>query len=787
MKDAASDLVIIDQDGHTFVSAEYVERIPTDPSDQSIKSRFANPTEDVSPSTCLIRIRQSKPFYSLPYLNRILSSPKNARPLRVNLAIQTDAGQGDQHIVLGLRDLHDNNVPLNGPRSAGNDALQAVIQQESTSPVVRQGRSVDRFSVDSPFTSLTLKSLEVSETRQEQQKPKKRHRHEGGMSQQTDPSAGEQQSSSQHQAGSRQSTEAQPLTTALSNTAWQFEVPVQSRPVVGLGTAPRDAVVSDGSPVQSQTAGSTSLWEQLRYVQMTDDDVLQAFLDGKLPRALSVLSEASDTIIPFGILPNGENCAIKPFKDAKRSSPTLGIPRHKHDIKSSWDRRLLTKIEKYCNKADKLRRLIRKNNPNRESLMNGGLTPIETLTVQIALSGMCHHSDHTLETCVYKAKRFLKNYDTLLKIQGSGGFDASARNLKTQADEILKMVTHLEAWERSGKALPGAVRLNRLVRRVLPLDDTPMSIEHPLPMYVLPLGRLCRVSDGTNGPLELDEAVVMDVTSPRKALWRFGFVNGSSMPSCYYFLEMIAADINDIRPNQGTASGNGAVVRRNGVQTSGDAIWFRSTTKQSPKEYPESRVAFEPGRPIFDCSGAEDFSEAIAQGWSPIGPEKTSKHENEDGESQGSQRKRRKGNHEANEHAIPFKVSDNGKIDPWAKHGKARPQQPSQTTTASSSSQGPQLPATGASSPQASHSQKRRSITAPSQQQQQQQPIEAKRRYDLRDRGALAQPQRKGPPPVRPTGPLWNDHPDSIRPTVGIKDWRGWDYAIRLEKWERGR
>lgn len=159
MKDAASDLVIIDAGGHTFVCAEYVERISTGPSDRSVKQRFLMAHADFPDADCLIRCRQNKFFYSLRYLNRILSSPKSStRPLRVNLAIRTDS-EGDQHVVLGLQDLDGNNVSLEDAKSVGLDPLQVVTDQGSAeNNAVSCGQSVDRIDIEKSLDIMTLDS-----------------------------------------------------------------------------------------------------------------------------------------------------------------------------------------------------------------------------------------------------------------------------------------------------------------------------------------------------------------------------------------------------------------------------------------------------------------------------------------------------------------------------------------------------------------------------------------------------------------------------------------------------
>lgn len=667
--DAASDLVIVDHDGHTFISIEYVERIPTEPSDTSVKKFFLDASVDFPLSACVVRTRQNKLFFSLHYLNRVLSSLKKARPLRVHLAIRTDSDD-DQHMILHLRDLDGNNVPLKEPNSAGHDALRMVVHQNGAS-----------------LANPEVESQQVTRTEGSPQ-----------LSQHTAPLAKEQQSSSQQGAGLQLSTrilKEQLSHTALPNAPWGLEVVLQDRAVTNLSATRRAARTLDEVYVHSHAAGrlsrqgNSTLWEQLRDVKMTENDVLEALSDGEIPKALSVLGDTPNTVIPFGMMPNGENFSIRPFEKAKWLPGNLGIVRNKDFVESFRERQLLPKIKEYCKVAEQLRGFILRDKPIKESLKSCAGTHTHKGRVKKTLSRMSSHLHHTFETCLPRVRRFQAHYDSILELQRAGSpGNFVARSMKEQADEILDMSESLDDWKQSAQLLPGGASLNRLVRKVVPSDKVRVSVEYPLPRYVLPLGRLCRLGDNTNEPMDLDEILVMDVTSPHKALWCFRF-SSEAMSSCCFSFEMLAADIEHVRPYQKPGGENGGGWKRHAVQDGEERE--PSNVNELAGRHPDSRINFTPGNLIFSSASATHFTEAITHGWRPVSLEKTRKRENEDEEPRSSQRKRRKSNEHADERTMPFIVEDDGEPDTWAGYRKRRRQHPNRTAMANSSSQQPQL------------------------------------------------------------------------------------------------
>lgn len=144
------------------MSIEYVQRIPTGPFDPSIANAILDTDLlDLSPSTCVVRVRQDKMFYSLRLLNRVLSSPTRGQRLQIQLAVQTD-DKGDRDIRLSLVDHDGNRVALSRYEYAGRDPLQVVSHQGSMNLV---GRSVEVAPVR------TEPSMAIRTSRQQQVSP----------------------------------------------------------------------------------------------------------------------------------------------------------------------------------------------------------------------------------------------------------------------------------------------------------------------------------------------------------------------------------------------------------------------------------------------------------------------------------------------------------------------------------------------------------------------------------------------------------------------------------------
>lgn len=359
---------------------------------------------------------------------------------------------------------------------------------------------------------------------------------------------------------------------------------------------------------------------------MSDADVLQAFAQEKLPKALSVLEEASDKVVPFGILPDGSEYLIKPLKDAARLPRNLGIPSSRNDKYSLWDRSLLPKIEKFCRSAQDYKRLLPRNLDR--FLDSGSSTKDDRTGIKVLLDNMSRHSHHTYETCVPIVKHFAHYHEKLIQfLKKRRVFDQRLQSkvikIQDQVDTILK---HIDGWEDEAHAIQRLAGQNHLIRYVCYADSEPTSADYPLPMYVLPLGRVYRRDSTTNQTTELDEVAVLDITSPCKALWHYRFSKGSTR--CYYSFAMIAADIREVQPKSEADD-----ETRSNTMSTPAAIYNLAKTN------PKACVNVAPGEILFTYSSKQSFPTVIRDGWLSITPGNAQKGEDENNRSRDLKRK----------------------------------------------------------------------------------------------------------------------------------------------------
>lgn len=187
----------------------------------------------------------------------------------------------------------------------------------------------------------------------------------------------------------------------------------------------------------------------------------------------------------------------------------------------------------------------------------------------------------------------------------------TACNALQDANDIDEQIDFCKALTRHLRYTYGH---SRLVRKVTVSDEIHVSPAYPLPSYILPLGRLdCEQKVGsTSQSTIIDQLVVMDITSPRKALWRLS----CSLKSDSYQmeLEVLAADILDICPEQNTSDSE--------------------STAPPPilSEYPASRLRFEAGKILFEPAPKHELIEAIEQGWGASLPMEQLRDVESDGE-----------------------------------------------------------------------------------------------------------------------------------------------------------
>lgn len=587
-----SDRVMIDRDGDIYISSEFVDSIPTTPPDNPVRTRLFDDSLEFEKSACVIFCRAGKLFFALNYLNRLLSSSKNARPLRISLSVELDA-DGDQCFDLSLRDLDGNLIPAVESRSLQPHHLREENDGEGISGDLNRG-SVERnnerrqASVRSMGSQTTQSLGPPPEAgigkKQGSRASNEHHQNTGQRVQSTDSSNEERLTSTQShteqqhlgspgpiQHSNAQSSNAGPdsfqrgtLDTPTSNHDQSGDDRDQDENT--SESAISGARHSDLLTVQAQIALRTRLlqgmqiWEQLNNARMSDFDVLQAFLDERFPKALSVLEDAPNSLAPLATLPSGELYLIKFFASATWESERLGIPAP-NVVDAICERDLRCIIKELYEKLIYLRDLEScDNEPSRKDTKFHASGEVVTQRhderyINTILNRLSSQQYESLLLCKADIMKFIQHCISSYKQdqpeeEGSVADDTrheNAQSAETLACGIYDTIDHYQAGCRVIRRHMGHTRL---IRRVEVPDHCIVNPQYPLPKYVLPLGRLCHMRNSTDEPIELEDILLVDVVSPKKALWRYRFL-GEEKNRCYS-LSMLAESIKDIGVSQDT-------------------------------------------------------------------------------------------------------------------------------------------------------------------------------------------------------------------------------------------
>lgn len=361
---------IIDHAGNYFVPFAFVDKIPASPPDRPVKYRLLHDPLALEKSTCVIVCQNGNIFVALKYLNKLLSSAKNARPLRVDLSIEMDDDE-DQQLKLILRDQHGASVELAEPKSEQQQNLQDFSAGDAIASAL--GRSHDKAERSDKRRLPSVRTLGTQTV--DRPEPGPIDLEQGSKPR---PSNDSRQNQIKEWLQKRQvahqtvkGTGSSPSNTALSS--------LQTSPVNTPSTGARqgkhhtqDDQVSRQNPTsdggifenvvsgenqstprkdtlihrdKSQTLkaqGQTSIsnvalhgrllhgisaWKQLKDFRLTDFEVIQALMDEEFPDALSSLVDNPESMVPLFKSPNGRRYSVKLFAGANMWAPqNLGIP-----------------------------------------------------------------------------------------------------------------------------------------------------------------------------------------------------------------------------------------------------------------------------------------------------------------------------------------------------------------------------------------------------------------------------------------------------------------------------
>lgn len=261
--------------------------------------------------------------------------------------------------------------------------------------------------------------------------------------------------------------------------------------------------------------------------------------------------------------------------------------------------------------------------------------------------GMSRHPHDTAERCLPRVKGFVVNYSrlrTLMLSSDSRSDTGLLLKTKHRAEDIMKYINDWDAVIRSPPRFRGwclhQKDLMLSVRKVWCSVEVPIPVGYLLLRHVLPLGNLCRVDPDTHQLVELEEVVVMDVTSPRKALWCFRLLK--EYHRCCYSFEMLASDIRELCPGGEVDIGEGRTdLITEQDELRGGAPRALSAAHTLLGRYPDSRVNVGLEELVFAYSDKEKFAQFIEKRWVSIRREEIPKRKAEEDELQVSRRKRR--------------------------------------------------------------------------------------------------------------------------------------------------
>lgn len=189
-----------------------------------------------------------------------------------------------------------------------------------------------------------------------------------------------------------------------------------------------------------------------------------------------------------------------------------------------------------------------------EELQDGSLRLVRNSSkfnlgyIDAIVSRMSDQRYETLLMCKADILKIIEHFrhDYTLRSKNMSTFDSTLLNKYRKTKQSIDCFTQRAEWlttsiysrienyDKIPKNIFGHVRFTRLIRKVKVEDDVSidLNLKRSLPWYVFPLGRLCQIISNTKDkPAELEEIVLVDILSPKKALWIYRFLS-LSKPRC---------------------------------------------------------------------------------------------------------------------------------------------------------------------------------------------------------------------------------------------------------------
>lgn len=615
MEGRTSNLVVIDSDGNAFVDVDYLDKIPTFSPDEPVRDRFFSEIVDVAIPGPAMLPHNSHNFVSLNYLNMLLASAQT-NPLHVRV-IAEETREGYLKVLLRLEDSNGNEL-LTGNQNVDREESVPLVAQEQgmQKKHARRARFEDNYMErhDTPHEDEHVEGQPTGfiQNEDDQEPLGDDDRQEGQLSQHryTD-------------VEDNNDLEITPLRPQLPG-----ESTVEATPSNPQGQRGQDRYFQTllPTPYTEGRPYDRALVRQLRELRMTDRTSLSALVHNQLPPALNLLREAQHDLIHLATLSNGHVCSVKIFRDlrARRedlSFPSLGDPGRLDKPITAYQKNELVRILQAVAATESGQKLW--------SLAPGSWPDVwheysRTIQQPMDLSTLVQK---LLQRSYRTMMQFRRGVDLLVEnaLACSDETSVFTATCKLAVDEIHRMVEGICAIQDVDildTLSNGMLREVVISATVAAGDDdndndaaltaTSLRHHHPsLPRFVLPLGRLYRADNPTEPPQPFHGFVLMDVTTPRKALWLYVLSRGKECCS----LVMLADDIALWELGSSNDNRDGGLMMRMRSEGGGGGGGTRHHRARLTNTYPDSRIKVGAGKVLFKRADRIQAAEAIKSGW----------------------------------------------------------------------------------------------------------------------------------------------------------------------------
>lgn len=568
--------VVIDRDGNAFIAVDYLDLIPTSAPDKPIRDRvFTEPINADVPGPASLYL-DSHLFVSLNQLNILLASAPT-RPLHARIIAEV-TGKGHHRISLRLEDSLGEVVAFDEPACDALEDLQELVPERN-----------ELGGNDAPW-AFEDDCATRHDTAQEEDGPQ-------------DEQARRREVSDQGGGQEHQMTPASPIPTTADtiNTPPRQERQKRGEAIEATPFLPENQQIAYPSPSPSSyTEPSTprpyrqhvaaggeapdyhGLVKQLHDLQLTDNATLAALLRDRLPPALRSLRSAQDDLVHLATLTSGKVYFVRIFRDLHARREDLSFP-------SLADPALIAQSITEYKKIELLNILL-------------------CVSPSLGNESQEHHHSSTTNLSVMSRKLVDRSYHTIAQLDCDLDRLATTTTGSATVARIRAMMRArcaIGAWDVLDPLFHGLLR--EVVIQPAGEQRQQQQEDPMLPRFVLPLGRLYHADSTSVGAQTrpLDCFVLIDLATPRKALWLFQRNDLTSE------LVLLAADVRQWRLSSGSGDGSGGLLQGSGPGGSDETLSCRTRLVQEKPAF----IAEEGVRVRFRRVDRRRAAEVIRQGW----------------------------------------------------------------------------------------------------------------------------------------------------------------------------